>query len=97
MLVPKLLVHTAFTYKERGLLIAPFGRSRFGANGKPIGLLLHSLCQMIYAFPKRVLYLHSTPAKSGHPTNLRVGAPLLPQKLVTPTEAKIISNKNARE
>ena len=88
-----MLVHTACTYKERGLLIAPFGRSRFGANGKPIGLLLHSLCQMIYAFPKRVLYLHSTPAKSGHPTNLRVEAP----KLVTPTETKVLNDKNGKD
>ena len=93
-----MLVHTACTYKERGLLIAPFGRSRFGANGKPIGLLLHSLCQMIYAFPKRVLYLHSTPAKSGHPTNLSGStAAAEALKLVTPIETKVLNDKNERE
>ena len=71
-----MLVHTACTYTERGLLIAPFGRSRFGANGKPIGLLRpvpDDIC-----ISKKGLV--STPAKSGHPTNLRAGAlqPLLP-------------------
>ena len=59
-----------------GLLIAPFGRSRFGANGKPIGLLRpvpDDIC-----ISKKGLV--STPAKSGHPTNLRAEAlqPLLP-------------------
>lgn len=55
-----------------GLLIAPFGRSRFGANGKPIGLLRpvpDDIC-----ISKKGLV--STPAKSGHPTNLRAGKPL---------------------